>query len=177
MRGDLVGVVYANPSELSSLKITGSRFGRKRVKVKRHHDFVEFRVRNAFVNTGLNLALDRLFGLGGATAVGYIGVSSDNTAVTAASTTLGGTVSIKALTTNSRSSQTVTAGASFTQADVNFSIRKVGLLNTATDAGTGLVDVIGGSGSSPYNKPFTIDLTTLSSFTLTMQIQVTAVAV
>ena len=175
-KGLMVATVEADPLELRKLKIDGPRFGKHRVKIKRRNGRVEIRVRNAFVNTGLNNALDRLFGLGG-TAIGYIGVSSDNTAVTASSTTLGGTVSIKALTTNSRSSQTVTAGATFTQADVSFSIRKVGLLNTATDAGTGLIDVIGGAGSSPYNKPFTIDLTSLSSFSLTLQIQVTAVAV
>lgn len=134
--------------------------------------------RNAFVNTGLNITLDRLFGLNGPpAAIDHIGASSDATAVTAATTTLGGTVSIKALSSPSRSSQTVTAGATFTQADITFAVHKVGLLNTATDAGTGLLDVIGGSGSAPYDKPFTIDLTTAGSFNLTLQIQVTAAAV
>lgn len=132
---------------------------------------------NAFVNQGLNAALDRIFNLSPPTQPTRIQLSSDNTAVTAATTTMGGTVSNKAFSpAATRSNQTVTAGADFTQADVSFSIRKVGLLNTATDAGTGLYDVIGGAGVSPYNQAFTIDLTSTTSFTLTMQIKVTASA-
>lgn len=161
---------------LEGVKVRGSKLwtptgeGRFRATVSR---------RNAFVNTGLNITLDRLFGLGTPPdAVGYIGASSDNTAVTAATTTLGGTVSIKAFSpAASRSGQTVTAGATFTQDDIAFAIRKVGLLNTSTDAGTGLIDVIGGSGSSPYDKPLTIDLTSAGTFSLTLQVQVTAAAV
>lgn len=134
--------------------------------------------KNAFVNIGLNNALDRLFNLASPTQPTHIGLSSNTAAVTAATTTLGGTVSIKAFSpAASRASQVVTAGATFTQADVAFVITKVGLLNTSTDAGTGLYDVIGGTGgSAPYNQPFTIDLTGTTSFSLTMQIQVTAAA-
>ncbi len=74
----------------------------------------------------------------------------------------------------------MTAGAVFTDASFTsgvFVINKVGLLNTSTDAGTGLIDVIGGTGgSSPYNRTFQLDLTSAGSFTLTMQIAVTASA-
>lgn len=149
---------------------------------------IEVRHRNAFVNTGLNLSLDRLFGLSAATAITSIGVSSDSTAVTASTTFLngaaGGTAANTIIKTISpaatRTAQTVTAGATFANADFTsgvFAIKKVGLLNTGTDAGTGLVDVIGGSGTAPYNKPFTIDLTSAGTFSLTLQIQVTAQAV
>lgn len=134
--------------------------------------------KNAFVNIGLNNALDLLFGLAAPGVPSRIQLSSNTAAVTAATTTMGGTVSNKAISpAASRTGQTVTAGATFTQADVAFVITKVGLLNTNTDAGTGLYDVIGGTGgSAPYNQPFTIDLTGTTSFSLTMQILVTAAA-
>lgn len=134
--------------------------------------------KNAFVNIGLNNALDLLFALASPGVPSRIQLSSSTAAVTAATTTMGGTVSNKAISpAASRASQVVTAGATFTQADVAFVITKVGLLNTSTDAGTGLYDVIGGTGgSAPYNQPFTIDLTGTTSFSLTMQILVTAAA-
>lgn len=133
-------------------------------------------VHNAFVNTGLNMTLDRLFSLSGPpSAIDHIGLSSDNTAVVAGTTTLGGTVSIKTFTpAASRTGQVVTAGATWTQADVAFAIKKVGLLNTATDAGTGLLDVVGGTGAAPYNQPFTIDLTGATTWTMTLSLQITA---
>lgn len=148
---------------------------------------------NAFVNTGLNILLDRLFGLGTPPgAVSHIGVSSNTTAVTAATVFLNGASGgaaantiIKALGSGgapatSRTNQTVTAGASFTNADFTsgvFIINKVGLLNTSTDAGTGLIDVIGGTGgTAPYNKTFSVDFTNAGTFTLTPQIAVTAQA-
>lgn len=154
------------------------RFGN--ATLLRHH--------NAYVNTGLDNALDLEFGLGG-TAIGHIGVSSDNTAVTAATVYLNGASAgtaantiIKAISpAATRSAQTTTAGATFVNADFTgglFIWYKIGLLNTATDAGTGLVDVIGGSGgSSPYNRTFTLDLTNAGTFSVTAQIAVTAIAV
>ena len=51
-------------------------------------------------------------------------------------------------------------------------------LTTATDTGSALVDVIGGSGgAAPFNRTFTLDLTAAGNFTLTLQIAVTATAV
>ena len=145
----------------------------------RHH--------NAYVNTGLNNALDREFGLGG-TAIGYIGVDNNSTAVTAATVYLHGSAGataanqiIKAISpAATRSSQTVTGGATFANADFTsgvFVINKLGFLTTSTDAGTGLVDVIGGTGgSSPYNRTFVLDLTGAGTFSATLQIAVTAQA-
>lgn len=133
---------------------------------------------NAFVNIGLNNALDLLFALAAPAVPSRIQVSNSTTAVTAATTTMGGTISNKAFApAASRAAQTVTAGATYTQADIAFVITKVGLLNTSTDAGTGLYDVIGGTGgAAPYNQPFTIDLTSTTSFSLLMQIAVTGAA-
>lgn len=155
---------------------------------KRARHVLHLQHHNAYVNTGLNNALDREFGLGG-TAVGYIGVDNNASAVTAATVYLhaaaGGTAAnqiIKAISpAASRTNQTVTAGATFANADFTsgvFVINKLGLLTTATDAGTGLVDVIGGTGgSAPYNKTFVLDLTGAGTFSATLQIAVTGTAV
>lgn len=144
--------------------------------------------RNAYVNTGLNNALDREFGLGG-NSVAYIGVDNNSTAVTAATVYLHGAAGataanqiIKAISpAATRTNQTTTAGATFANADFTsgvFVINKLGFLTTATDAGTGLVDVIGGTaGSAPYNRTFVLDLTGAGTFSATLQIAVTAVAV
>ena len=154
---------------------------------KRRHE-LHLRHSNAYVNTGLNNALDREFGLGG-TAIGYIGVDNNSTAVTAATVYLHGAAGataanqiIKAISpAATRTAQTTTGGATFANADFTsgvFVINKLGFLTTATDAGTGLVDVIGGTGgSSPYNRTFVLDLTGAGTFTATLQIAVTAAAV
>ena len=143
---------------------------------------------NAYVNTGLNSALDREWGLGG-TAIGYVGVDNNSTAVTAATVYLHGAAGataanqiIKAISpAATRTNQTTTGGATFANADFSsgvFVINKVGLLNTATDAGTGLIDVIGGTGgSAPYNRTFVLDLTGAGTFQATLQVAVTATAV
>lgn len=143
---------------------------------------------NAYVNTGLNNALDRESGAAG-TAIGFIGVSSNTTAVTASTVNLngasGGTApnTIIKSCTNSRSAQTTTytVGSAFVNADFTSGVfvwNKVGLLNTSTDAGTGLIDVIGGTGgSSPYNRAFSLDLTAAGTFSVTLAIAVTATAV
>ncbi len=142
---------------------------------------------NAYVNTGLNNSLDREFGLGGA-AVSHIGVSSNATAVTASTVFLNGASGGAAANTiiksispvASRVAQTTTGGATFVNADFTsgvFVMNKLGFLNTSTDAGTGLIDVIGGTGgASPYNRNFSIDLVNAGTFTLVPQIAVTGVA-
>lgn len=143
---------------------------------------------NAYVNLGLNNGLDREFNLGG-TAVGFIGVSSNTTAVTATTVFLNGASGgaaantiIKAISpAAARTAQTVTGGATFVNADFTAGVfiwNKIGFVLTSTDAGTGLVDVIGGTGgTSPYNKTFVLDLTGAGSFTVTAQIAVTASAI
>ena len=143
---------------------------------------------NGFVNIGLNIVLDRLFGLSGPpAAVSHIGVSNDTATVLAAATLLDPTAGggspaspvIKAISpAATRTAQDVTGGATFTQADVGFAMTKVGFLNTSTDAGTGLIDIIGGTGgAAPYAQPFTIDLTGATSWSMVMQIKVTAASI
>jgi hypothetical protein len=163
----------------------GRRVRRWHVRRKKHTLHMEHH--NAYVNTGLNNALDREFGLGG-TAIGYIGVDNNSTAVTASTVHLHGAAGataanqiIKAISpAASRSNQTVTGGATFANADFTsgvFVINKLGLLTTSTDAGTGLVDVIGGTGgSAPYDATFVLDLTGAGTFSATLQIAVTASA-
>lgn len=175
---DAIGVELLSRMRDPSFKRLMQKFGG--VSLIKHH--------NAYVNTGLNNSLDREFGLGGA-AITSIGVSSNATAVTAATTFLNGASGGAAANTiiktispaASRSSQTVTAGATFVNADFTSGVfiwNKIGLLNTATDAGTGLIDVIGGTGgTTPYNRTFSLDLTGAGTFSVVAQIAVTAVAV
>jgi len=156
------------------------------------NDVVCFAHRNAYVQTGLRNALLREFGLGG-TAVGYIGFSSDTSAVTFNTVYLGGasagtsanslivaispTATISALTTNTV--QTVTAGATVTNSSFStvFAVNKLGLLTTSTDAGTGLVDVIGGTGgTAPYDRSFQVNFVSAGSFQYTAQLLISAVA-
>ena len=138
----------------------------------------EARHHNAFVNAGLQAMLDRYFGIGGPpSAPTHLILSSDNTAVTASTTSFGGTISAKAFTggTPTRSGQTVTVGADYVKADVAFSVRKVGISRGASDGAA--QDIIGGAGSSPYNEAFTLDLTSTSAFNLRPEIDVTLTAV
>lgn len=63
----------------------------------------------------------------------------------------------------------------WTQADVNFAITKIGLLRGATP--TEVSNIIGGvGGAAPYNEPFTIDLTNIATWTLTMGVDATCTA-
>lgn len=167
--------------------VQGRRIRRWHGKRRAKHTLHLFH-HNAYVNTGLNNSLDREFGLGG-TAVGFIGVDNNSTAVTASTVYLHGAAGataanqiIKAISpAATRTNQTVTGGATFANADFTsgvFVINKLGFLTTSTDAGTGLVDVIGGTGgASPYNRTFVLDLTGAGTFSATLQIAVTASAI
>jgi hypothetical protein len=130
---------------------------------------------NSFVNTGLENALDLLFGLGGS-IVSHIGVTSDSTPVTATSTKLDPTdndnVAVLPVQSLSRTGRIVSGEATFTHLNAAFSYRKIGYLSTATDAGTGLIDVIGGGGSVPYNQAFNLDLTGATTWSATLGIEV-----
>jgi len=149
---------------------------------------IELIDKNSYVNTGLVNSLNREFGLGG-TAVGYIGVSSDSSAVTASTVYLAGAAAGTASNTiilpispaATLSSLTVTGGATFTNSSFTsgvFAINKLGFLNTSTDAGTGLIDVIGGTGgTSPYTKTFSLNLISAGTFSFTAQLAITAVAI
>lgn len=130
---------------------------------------------NAFVNQGLQGILDSSYGDLVADRITHIGLSGDTAAVTAATTTLGTPNSIKPTANTSRTNQTVSTDQTWTQADVNFAITKIGLLRGAT--ATDVSNIIGGvGGAAPYNEPFTIDLTNIATWTLTMGIDTTATA-
>lgn len=97
--------------------------------------------------------------------------------------------SIKAISpAATRTNQTTTGGATWTNSDFSIgspsalnapiNVGKIGFLNTSTDAGTGLIDVIGGTGgSAPYNRPLSITLATVGTFSMTGQIAVSAISV
>jgi hypothetical protein len=132
---------------------------------------------NAFVNQGLRAVLDSAYGDLTADRITHIALSGDNGAVTVNTTDIdpsGSGFSPKVTANTARTNQTVSTDSTWTQADVSFAIRKIGLL-TGT-AKTNAVNIIGGSGSAPYNEPFNIDLTTIATFSLQMGIDVTAAA-
>lgn len=180
--------VIRRASDLAAAAALAAVLALQPAYLKSNTDTVWIEHTNAYVNTGLNNAGDREFGLGG-TAVGYFGVSSNSGAVTAATLygngssagTAANTI-IKAISpAATRTGQVVTAGTTFTNADFTSGVfiwNKVFMVTTSTDAGTGLVDVIGGSGgSAPYNRTFSMDLTAVGNFSVTAQIAVTLVAV
>lgn len=130
---------------------------------------------NAFVNQGLQGILDSSYGDLVADRITHIGLSGDTAAVTAATTTLGTPNSIKPTANTSRTGQTVSTDQTWTQADVNFAISKIGLLRG--NVPTEVSNIIGGTGGvAPYNEPFTIDLRQIATWTLTMGIDTTATA-
>lgn len=139
---------------------------------------------NAFLNQGLQAILDRYANIGGPPAAPTrIGVSSDNLAVTAATTTFGGTFRSNTMnaTFPSRAGNVLSFQANFTKGagagQIDFSVRKIGITNSATDSVGGAQDIIGGAGVAPYNEPLTIDLSSTSGFVFQPQIDVTATAV
>jgi hypothetical protein len=145
--------------------------------------FIGYR-HNAFLNQGLQAVARRYANIATVPAAPTgIAVSSDNTAVTATSTTFGGTFRYAAVnaTFPSISAQTVSYQSDFTKGSgagqIDFSVRKLGVTNATTDAVGAVQDIIGGAGSSPYNEPLTIDLTSTTSFTFRPQIDMTFLAV
>lgn len=130
---------------------------------------------NAFVNIGLRGILDSSYGDLVADRITHIGLSGDTAAVTAGTTTLGTPNSIKPTANTSRTNQTVSTDQTWTQADVNFAITKIGLLRGSVP--TEVSNIIGGvGGAAPYNEPFTIDLTNIATWTLTMGVDTTCTA-
>lgn len=133
---------------------------------------------NAFVNQGLQAVLDSAYGDLVANRITHIALSGDGSPVTALTTDIdpgGAGFSPKPTANVSRTGQTVSADQTWTQADVSFSIRKIGLLTGALS--TEVVNIIGGDGgAAPYDEPFTIDLTNIATWTLQIGIDVTATA-
>lgn len=92
------------------------------------------KIKNLIVNTGKNLALDRLFGLASAVALTSIGVGTDSTAASTSqiklNPTVTGSVLIQATdSTPTRSAQTVTAVSTFGTGVANFTWNEAGLFN------------------------------------------------
>lgn len=148
-------------------------------KLVTYHDdgsaTIEAHLHNAFVDQGLQGILDSAFGDLTADRITHIGLSGDTAAVTAATTTIGTPNSIKTTANTARTDETVAADQTWTQADVAFAITKIGFLRGS--AATDVSNIIGGTGgSSPYDEEFTIDLTSVPTWTLTMGIEVTASA-
>lgn len=132
---------------------------------------------NAFVNQGLQDVLDSAYGDLVADRITHIGLAQSTATVTATTTSLAptGSSSIKVTANTSRTNQTVHADQTWTQADVSWAIAKIGLLSSS--AAADVCNIIGGTGgSAPYNEPFTIDLTSIATWSLTMGIDVTATA-
>lgn len=129
---------------------------------------IEGYLHNVFVNQGLEAALDSMFGDLTADRITHIAVSGDDGTVTAATTDIdpsGAGFSPKATANTSRTNRTVGGDNTWTQADVSFSVVKVGFL-TGT-AKTDVVNIISG---------FTVDLTAQATFSLTIGIDVTLTA-
>jgi hypothetical protein len=133
---------------------------------------------NAFVNQGLQAVLDSAYGDLTADRITHIALSGDTSTVVVGTSDIdpgGAGFSPKTTANCSRTGQTVSADQTWTQADVSFTIVKIGLL-TGT-ASTDVVNIIGGNGgSAPYDEPFTIDLTSIATWSLQMGIDVTATA-
>lgn len=135
---------------------------------------------NAFVDQGLGGLLDSAYGDLSADRITHIGLSADTSEVTASTADLdpagnGTGTSIKVTANTSRTDETVSTDQTWTQADVSWAIAKIGLLRGS--ASTDVSNIIGGEGgTSPYDEPFTIDLTNIATWTLTMGIDVTATA-
>lgn len=153
---------------------------------------------NGFINLGLHFILDRIFNINTPdTAIDSMGISNDTTAVTATTLLIdptpgAGSPDFQALAAGvgaaatSRTANTVTCSSGWEPGDFTtvFAITKVGLSTNAADSGDdtvptvqGVVNIIGGTGGAGvYAEPFSIDLTTVSDFDLTLQIQCTAQA-
>lgn len=139
-------------------------------------NLVVVRRKNAFVNRGLQMMLDRAWSLAGAgNPVSHVGISGDSSAVTAATTTIGTPNAIKVVNNATRTNQTVATNALFSEADISFAMRKVALLNA--NSNTAVIDIIGGTGAAPYDDDLTLDLTNVDEWDLTFQVDVTLTAV
>lgn len=136
--------------------------------------FKQFYRENAYVDRGLHILLNRAFRTD-ESQIQYMFISTDSTAVTGSTITVGGSsvFNVFSSTPTAAASKTISASSNFSKADIDSlaaAIRKIGMATTSTDAGTGLVDVIGGTGLSPYNEDITIDLLNADNVTLTPQI-------
>jgi hypothetical protein len=179
--GGIAHMRLAMPTETAHLAVveglTGNPDGRTQAPITftqvGDQTYVEGYRHNLFVNQGLEAALDSMFGDLTAVPITHIALSGDNGAVTATTADIdpsGTGFSPKVTANTSRTNRTAGADNTWTQDDVSFSVRKVGLLTGALK--TNVVNIIGGTG----NQPFTVDLTSQATFTLTIGIDVTLAA-
>jgi hypothetical protein len=179
--GGIAHMRLTMPTETAHLAVveglTGNPDGRTQAPITftqvGDQTYVEGYRHNLFVNQGLEAALDSMFGDLTAVPITHIALSGDNGAVTATTADIdpsGTGFSPKVTANTSRTNRTAGADNTWTQDDVSFSVRKVGLLTGALK--TNVVNIIGGTG----NQPFTVDLTSQATFTLTIGIDVTLAA-
>lgn len=168
--------------------------------VRKHGHLIVVHEPNGFVSNGLDVVLNRAFAVSGPPAeIKTLIVAKSSTAVASTDTSiLGGTTApvfsgatqnalSKALTAPApaaASSNAISGGMSFTQADVNASasatfwpINRVGLLNVAASTNLGLIDIIGNNASQadPYSRTFSVDFSAAGTFTLNPSITITAI--
>jgi hypothetical protein len=178
--GTLIGKLYVPSHSKEKIIISGCPIEEVKSDVRGLAKFnLGFNmVHNAMVNQGLQDMLDSFFNDLVADRITHIGLSADSSAVTATTTSLDpGTAgsSIKAIANVARTNQTVHGDQTWTQADVSWAIRKIGFLTSSSAAD--VVNIIGGAGgSSPYDEDFTLDLTNIATWSLTMGIDLTATA-
>lgn len=133
---------------------------------------------NLVVNSGINMRLDRLFNIGGPpAAVSKMGVdAADVTNVDpSASTSSSGTNKKTIITFDSaatRLNQVVTCIGTFTQANVNFIMKRLFLSNTAATLTNSATADDANSLHSMTNR-FTIDLTSFATWSQTFTATVT----
>jgi hypothetical protein len=162
--------------------MTGDPSGRGNSPIITHEDgdnvTIEGYRHNAFVNQGLQAVLDSAYGDLTPVQITHIALSGDSSTVIVSTSDIdpGSSGFSPKVTANvSRTGQTVSADNTWTDADVSYAIVKIGLLTGALS--TDVVNIIGGTGgSTPYDEPFTIDLTSISTWSLQMGVDVTATA-
>ena len=128
---------------------------------------------NLVVNSGLNIALDRLFSISGPpSAVGTVGVDdgSSNPSASTSSSTAGSTnrrlVALDATAT--RTNQTVSSSGTFTNSNVSFIMKRLFLSKATAGTTDSAGDLIA------MTNVFSIDLTSFSSWNQTFTTQLTA---
>ncbi len=133
---------------------------------------------NLVVNTGINMRLDRLFAISGPpAAVAKMGVdaadvtNADPTATTSSSGTNKKTI-IAFDSTATRASQVVTTVGTYTQANVNFIMKRLFLSNTSATLTNSATADDANSLHSMTNR-FTIDLTSFATWSQTFSATVT----
>ncbi|MEO7398241.1 MAG: hypothetical protein ABIW84_06735 [Ilumatobacteraceae bacterium] len=151
---------------------------------------------NGFVSNGLDVTLNRLFGVSGPPAVAQcVIVAKSSVAVASTDTSILGGATAPVFTTASQNafskvfgnpaasaaaSNAITVGIDIADTDItgaaNFwPMNRVGLVNVAAATNLGLLDVIGNTAAQgvPYSRTFSIDFSAAGTFTLNPRITIT----